>query len=299
MDNNKEKNGDLEKIKKINIDEIAKITHIDADIISDILNEKFENLLEYNVPGLVKIIEREFEVNLSEISQKFSDFKSQNKTNKKELKHVSMPSLSKKQKSNWKLWFLIAIIIVCVIVYFKIYNLFDNFKDNNVTKYSNEYIVENVENTLNNIGIDIQNIDKNETFFDINATDKNSTLNALELSILKEKNEANKTDKNITSDEIQTLQIQKVEILSNGKIWIGSIDLSTHKKSEITAKDSYEIDLTKDQLIITGHGDFKLKIGDEITNMNDKNKQRFLIKNGKIEKINEVEFKKLNNAKSW
>ena len=46
MDNNKQmKNNDLEKIRKVDIDEIRRVTHIDASIISDILDEKFENLI--------------------------------------------------------------------------------------------------------------------------------------------------------------------------------------------------------------------------------------------------------------
>lgn len=297
MDNNKQmKNNDLEKIRKVDIDEIRRVTHIDASIISDILDEKFENLLDTNVIGLIRIIERDFKVDLSELSHKFSEYKNQNKTQKNEIRTKISPTLSKNNGSNLKLWLFVAIALACAIIYFQIYKFFKVFEENNVTTYSNEEIVTNVENTLTNIGINIPNIDENITNRDINTTlDENSSLNALDLSI--SKTNTQNTDNNASTE--QNIEIQTATIELKGKVWIGTIDLQTHKKQETTATNGYDIDLNKDQLIVTGHGEFKLKVGDEISQINDKNKQRFLVKDRKIEKIDENEFKRLNNGKLW
>ncbi|MDU5326503.1 MAG: hypothetical protein E6133_08060, partial [Campylobacter ureolyticus] len=62
MDNNK--NSALEKLESIGINEIAKTTHIEVDYIRWILQKDFDSLKDTNVKAYVKILEREYEVDL-------------------------------------------------------------------------------------------------------------------------------------------------------------------------------------------------------------------------------------------
>ena len=70
---------ELKKLEKIGVREISKATHIQEEHIESILNQNYENLLDCNANGFVKILERDYGVDLSEWLEEFNKIKSETK----------------------------------------------------------------------------------------------------------------------------------------------------------------------------------------------------------------------------
>lgn len=300
-ENQKAQNLGLEKLKKIGVNEISKLTHIEVECLKSIFQSDFESLLNYNTAGMIKILQREFEVDLSSWLEDFENFKNEHqKTPRNTInKPLSQKSTREKKRINWTLWLFILAILVFVIFYFKLYenplisSKFSNEKNEVVNIFDNS-VVDKTEQTLKNIGVEVPNFDENQSneILDTNLSlielkDENQTkLNALDKSILVENLQTQK-------DENQTIKSQNFSsafITSQSKIWIGVIDLNSGEKIANETTNSFKIDTSKHLLILTGHGIFTLKNGENDQNFNEKSPVRLLVENGEISVISPEKF---------
>lgn len=321
MDNNK--NNALEKLESIGINEIAKTTHIEVDYIRWILQKDFDSLKETNVKAYIKILEREYGVDLQPWLDEFNANNIEDLTIKKETK-FNNPLKQKvaitehKKLPKFLFWLVLLVIIVWVIFNFKLYEIdkFLNFKDTKTEVYStNSTMIDETNLKLEKTGIEILNLDNKTPEFNIKEyekelnneenleeiVDENESLNALEkLTLLNE-------DENLSNDNLNNKESlsenlakdQKQGINPTEKIWIGIIDLKTGSKTTKTTDKFFEFDINKDQLILTGHGLFTLNTKEKEEKFNDKNPHRFLIKKGNVDTISYDEFLKLNKGKAW
>ena len=302
---------ELKKLEKIGVREISKATHIQEEHIESILNQNYENLLDCNVNGFVKILERDYGVDLSEWLEEFNKIKSETKTTKTTIdRQVAMPNLQNHKKTNWKIWFLLILLLVLAVIYFKFYDLIkkpiDEFLNEKKVEYSNNPIINQAEETLNKVGIEVPKFDENNSllvpsklFVGIDENDSNiSTPNALDLSIQMQ-NEANSTDENITKNEANLTLPTQITITPNYQLWLGTIDLKTGKKWDTVVSDKITLDLDKDMLVMAGHGFFDIDIGDEKQQIREKSVMRILIKDKNITFIDSAEFTRLNGGKGW
>lgn len=88
-------------------------------------------------------------------------------------------------------------------------------------------------------------------------------------------------------------------IIPKEDLWIGIIELRSGKKITKITDEPFKFDLTKEQLVLTGHGNYDLEIGDEKISSQSKSSTRFLIHNSTMKKISYSEFLKLNSGKAW
>ncbi|MBR6953227.1 MAG: hypothetical protein IKH66_05410 [Campylobacter sp.] len=302
---------ELKKLEKIGVREISKATHIQEEHIESILNQNYENLLDCNANGFVKILERDYGVDLSEWLEEFNKIKSETKTTKTTIdRQVAMPNLQNHKKTNWKIWILLILLLVLAVIYFKFYDLIkkpiNEFLNEKKVEYSNNPIINQAEETLNKVGIEVPKFDENNSllvpsklFVGIDENDSNiSTPNALDLSIQMQ-NEANSTDENITKNEANLTLPAQITITPNYQLWLGTIDLKTGKKWDTVASDKITLDLDKDMLVMAGHGFFDMDIGDEKQQIREKSVMRILIKDKNITFIDSAEFTRLNGGKGW
>lgn len=324
MDNNK--NNALEKLESIGINEIAKTTHIEVDYIRWILQKDFDSLKETNVKAYIKILEREYEVDLQPWLDEFNANNIEDLTIKKETKFNSplkqkVAITEHKKLPKFLFWLVLLVIIVWVIFNFKLYEIdkFLNFKDGKTEVYStNSTMIDETNLKLEKTGIEILNLNNKTPEFSLKETDSNNeenleevadeneSLNALEkLTLLNE--DENLSNENLSSENLidkeplneNLAKDQKQGINPTEKIWIGIIDLKTGSKTTKTTDKFFEFDLNKNQLILTGHGLFTLNTKEKEEKFNDKNPHRFLIKKGNVNTISYDEFLKLNKGKAW
>ncbi|WP_298759019.1 hypothetical protein [uncultured Campylobacter sp.] len=311
-------NSDLDKLKSMDLIEIARTTRIDAQNLEYIINKDFEKLANFNVRGYIKILEREFGLDLSDWISEFEIAKEGFVPVKKaKVEQVYGQRVSpNKSGSGWLLWLLAMVLIIGTIFYFGLYKSFGEFLgsllwEQNKTTYSDAPIVNNTQKKLENIGIDVVSHNTTDEKFalksDINAeaaADENlSSLNALDRSIRIErasaKTEENSTDENAT----QSAPAPSKDIVLNprGKMWIGIIDLKSGKKREMVINTPYVVASQGDEdlLIATGHGMFEVGKADGNVSFNEKNTQKLRVKDGNVTKISTDEFQRLNKGKKW
>ncbi|WP_297998117.1 hypothetical protein [uncultured Campylobacter sp.] len=312
------KSSDLDKLKSMDLIEIARTTRIDAQNLEYIINKDFEKLANFNVKGYIKILEREFGLDLSDWLSEFESAKASfTPVKKAKVEQVYGQRVSpNKSGSGWLLWLLAMVLIIGAIFYFGLYKSFGEFLgsllwEQNKTTYSDAPIVNNTQKKLENIGIDVVSHNATDEKFalksDANAAavaDENlSSLNALDRSIRIErasaKTEENSTDENAT----QSVPAPSKDIVLNprGKMWIGIIDLKSGKKREMVINSPYVVASQGDEelLISTGHGMFELGKADGNVTFSERNTQKFHVKDGNITKISADEFLRLNKGKKW
>ena len=313
------KNSDLDKLKSMDLIEIERTTRIDAQNLEYIINKDFEKLANFNVRGYIKILEREFGLDLSDWMSEFETAKEgfvPVKKAKVEQVYTRKMSPERGGSSSWLVWLLITVLLIAAIFYFGLYKGFNEFwssvfSEQNKTTYSDAPIVNNTQKKLENIGIDVVSHNVTEDKFaikqDMNTTpamDENlSSLNALDRSIRIErasiKTEENSTDENAT----QSKPAPSKDIVLNprGKMWIGIIDLKSGKKREMVINAPYVVASQGDEdlLIATGHGMVEVGKADGNVSFNEKNTQKLRVKDGNVTKISTDEFLRLNKGKKW
>jgi len=91
---------------------------------------------------------------------------------------------------------------------------------------------------------------------------------------------------------------EKVVILPKRRIWVGVIYLDERKRRSFLTSSPIELE-PRDQLIVTGHGFFRLKVDSKVRNYNSNRRYYFLYRDGSLTRIDEREFRKLNGGRSW
>lgn len=325
---------DVDFFDKIDIKEVARKTLINIKDLEYLKNEEFDKLSKTKGLGFIKILEREYKVDLSRKKEKFLEYlKEEGRDTTKEF-FIAPPKPPAKTFSK-----LIASILFILISVGILYILYLNFgydtSLNQATLDDNRVIKE---------AQDISGIEVNET----NITEENIVKNTQPKSNIAETNtttgvmESQRTDTSIVSDTktefSEDIQNEKeivakpkeetlkeslpsqeqisnesvdtnestsadlkytLTIVPKNRIWVGVIDLKNYKRKSYLKDTNITIYASVPCLIATGHGRFKLYSKGEILDFNTKSPIRFLVKEGNLTQINKEEFIKLNRGKYW
>ncbi|MCI6989549.1 MAG: hypothetical protein MR902_08375 [Campylobacter sp.] len=316
MAEEKKVNG-INRLLEIGYDEILAKTHIEIEYVNALLNRDFDKLKGKNVRAFIKILEREYSVDLGELLDEYNIYAGDLEDDKKSLMsslNSPLPDISHyEKKSAWYIWVIILVIAIWAVFYFRLYEITDKFPnlfgDKNITSVSsNATVIKNVETILEGVGVEIPKFDENNTIISYDEDKTNSELyselnasatNALDKVIMLE----NIGDKNSSLDNNKSLgltpQEPKFSIIPKANLWLGMIDMKTGKKSTLTTDKPIEIDLNSETLILTGHGLIDTNSSGEISEFKNRNPLRFHIKDGAINEISYDEFLKLNHGKAW
>lgn len=315
----------IKTLKEIGLKEVARKTHIELRYLEAIVEKDFQSLCKKNVKGYVKILSREYDIDFENWMKEYEDFRLTNTnqdTTQTPFVSPKIPAYRQKDKSSSGFFSIFLILIVVFLAWF-----FDAAKyitmipellkdENRSVTYSDAKVVEEVEkniieqNTTNVFDLNSLNLDSNDTNLDTNVSLSQNNLNdsadSLDKNLTtKDANTSSNFDLNKTSFEeivsknTVSQELQKVIIKPKTSIWIGIINLENGAKNTVTTNKDYEIDMTKSQLILTGHGNFNININGKNKPSNTQNATRFLVKDGEIKQISADEFVNLNKGKAW
>ncbi len=244
-----------EFFEKFSIEEINKRTRISPISLRYIKNKEFEKIQRVKFLGFIKIIEKEFKIDLSELVEEY------NKTTNSTITHTATEKTTpeKTKKHNTFFLFILAVILFLLGAYL-LFNKYNSAKSPSIIELNKTAILEG--NDTN------QSVQYRE---DINTTPENNFT------------ETNKTNlQNIQTENIKKNIPQNIEIIPNQKVWFRALNLENNKTVEYLTSNTKILNGTN-WYIKFGHGNITINYGNQTITPDTKKIVRILFQNGKVE----------------
>ncbi|EAI1056348.1 hypothetical protein GFU71_07370 [Campylobacter coli] len=314
------------KIEDLDLKEMAARTKIELDFLKALAKKDFATLNRFNVHGFIKILSREYELDFTDFNEEFETYLNENNLNDTTTKpKMITPKLDAYTQKSTSFASFVVIILILALIGFGIY-YFDYIKsffqdEQNNSSATVVDIIGQAQSNLKALGNNVVVIDNQaeENNTEANLTQVQETTQELDLNKTKEEiklistveNNTSVKEENLsTNDSLAKIDQEDTQVLkplnkeahfkTSGKIWVGLIDLSNHRKTSLVKENDFNLSLEVNRLVLTGAA--ALSVFDE----NGKeqkfpagNSKRFLIKDGKITSISATEFMKLNKGKEW
>ena len=317
----------IEKLKKIGLHEINAKTKIATKRLDDIFECRFDDIDRIRVKGFLYILQREYNIDMSEWLEKYDEYYREKEELNKENKdveskpdnvNISFIDTTVENKTYKKLLIVFIVLLSLFILYF-IYN--NSSSDDKQTNEVDKYEI----NTNANIASPDSTIEpkEEEIIISSNATmtneeeiiiSSNATMTNEEGSdisdIIEEQSQSNNKDDNIESIDNNSLidlsnntdiiGVEEVIITPKSPLWVGIIDLQTYKKKQVSISDAFNIKLDDSKIIRTGHGYFDIKSPNLSKKYIGGNSKYFIYtrENG-FEEITKEEFVEFNRGQEW
>jgi cytoskeletal protein RodZ len=301
----------IKRLEEIGLKRVSEETHIEQKYIKYMVDGNFDKLNRINTLGFVKILSREYNINLDNWVAAFEEYWQQNRIvdNDEEIFIVAQG-----EKKSKKIYIVMLLMVFLAIVFFMFSIFGQNFtsKEQPVSFTENTTIIEEVNNSLEELEKDVQIPEelKTETVVaempNDQSTQEINQEEPKELStVTLEANVTVQDDNPIDTVETPQTEIQS-ETFSNeavihpkNELWIGVIYLDTFSRRSFLGEGNFSIDLSRDQIITTGHGSFSLKAEQGDLDFSRQSPIRFEVSQGNIKEISWSRFKELNKGNSW
>jgi hypothetical protein len=306
--------GDFEKLKDIGVEAIYQRTYIAHQNIEFILDKDFAKLNnKFKATGFITMLEKEFGLDLSDFKKEAEKF-----FDHKESEKQKVMASEKEPKEIDKRFIIYPVAIVSILLVLSLI-MGDSSSDVEETQ---TIVKENIQATNNppEVAIDkpVENAPIQE---DIKAvagqTTPSVTVPEQKQEEIKQEikpepktevvvEQKPKVEQPIVKEEpkveapkIPATSLPKIKITPAAQIWVGVIYLDDYSKKDYLSTKTFELDNTRDQLILTGHGRLTINVGDKEQVHTDENRLRFLYQNGEFKMINMEIFREMNNGKNW
>ena len=321
---------DIEKLQQMDPEEIYKRTYIAPKMIQALLEEDFKRIgNKSKALGFVKILERELGLELGELRQKIIDYYENGKN------HSFKPKGNKESQAGQSaLWGYLLIVGLIVVVggvagyvyvhrlYPDIFHLGGSLAQNSSSSSSfttsssvrvAESSIQNSSFSSSSSSLALALASKSSEVNPSDQSEENQSVKSplfheeakeqeADLAPQIEQNQKVKlaqSDQSDQNEEPAAPAFPKITIVPRGKLWIGIIYLENRKRESRIISAPFELNTSKDQLIVTGHGKLNIDIDGKITKYNDRHKLRFLYRAGELEPIDAATFKQYNKGKTW
>ena len=289
---------DINMLEELGLQEVSRKTHIEVKHLQWMVGKKFDKLNRINTLGFVKILSREYRLDLSEWVEEFEAYWQENR---RETPHVERMYISSARHSSKRRWPWVLVLLLAIVVgagwyfdamkYMEIPNLTE--PEQNVSHvYTTTPIVEEARENLETLVLQEENQTVVEEPIIVHEEDNASMDNnstALEEPI--------KTS--MMGDPMQGSEKSAYFIQPGAKIWVGIIYLDTMKRDSFLTEGNIVFDMKQEQIVTTGHGKFDLIKGETKESFNSEFPKRFHIKDNQIMPISYQEFIDLNKGKPW
>ena len=172
------KNDGIEKLLKIGTKEISKKTFIHKEELENFLNGNFKTINQTKAHGFIQILQREFNVDLSDLKEKYNTYMHENTKPKKSAQPLIVEEIENEKSK--KRWFSILFILlgIALVVYLLNKNKLLNFEQINKVEIATTPISTEIKDAQNNLEL----LNKNQSVSIVEKTinnvakDKNTTL---------------------------------------------------------------------------------------------------------------------------
>ncbi len=313
--------------------------------ISDIdlerfLNKDFTNINKTRALGFMQILEREYDVDLSDLRAEYLSHESTHKPKQPETLFTETPIADEKEWQKY-LPYLAAVLAVLGLAFYL-------FRPSVESVQTPEPLVKQLEENKSAITQAQKNIEKLEANKSLAVADTipdkelNSSISSISinddldldkvvLQMMKERNisasEYNLTiDGNDSAKTVKEIEVNQTKIVKNKsvvipevkkepkkkkitrgelyikpsqKAWVGIIYLDDFTKKDFLIRTKLPLDASRDQLIVIGHGKFKIYNKSYSVKFRGRGPVRFIYRDGELMEISKKEFKRTSAGVAW
>lgn len=262
----------LEKLREIGAHKIFEQTHIARKFVEDILKGNFSTMNRVQFAGFISILEREYNVDLHELTEEYNTQFNSEHFNEKEPFIVSIQENTQK-KTGTKMYVAAALILAGVALAF--YNL-TGVPEREKPLVQTPVELPEPEEELNNTTIE----------------EARSHLGQLD-------QEEEVVETATVEVTLEPLHLGKFEVIPRSNLWIGIIDLDTFKRTQKLGSEPFELAADKEWLLVMGHGYVNFSVNGEEQSFKEEKKVWFSYENGVLRQLSRSEFKEKNRGKAW
>lgn len=302
----------IKKLKEIGLQKISLATHIEEKYLKYMIECNYEKLSRINTLGFIKIISREYNLDLSDWLADFETYWLENRSQDTQSEKLFIFVKEEKESSKKLKFILLAVTIALLAIVFSIFkddiNL-QNFQNTQAVNYEPNSIVLETQKSLEEINQSVENLTNNFGYNEIaQLPDANLTQQAIAIQesiqaddkMIEQNALEQNTSEVIIPDSNASLTLPKQLTLSPKiNLWLGIVYLDDQSRKSYIGKSDVILDLSRDQIITTGHGSFVLSGIDYEKDFSIQAPVRFLVKDGNLAQITGDEFKELNGGKVW
>lgn len=273
--------------QNVNYEQIALKTHISVENVEYLFNKEFDKLNKIKVNSFIAIIQRETELDLTELKEEANAYYS---TSKQTPSILDNEYKEKTQQEHAKKYVLSIVIIVVlfsiVLVLFTLFRPHNSVEENIEPQETNEIVIVPLEKE-NQVKEEIQEILENKE----NIQEEIIPLEAIQNDIEQNNQDQTLEEKDQTSESIEKNIIKSIKVVSQEKVWAGIKYLDDMSYEETTANE-ITLDPNRDFVVIFGHNRVEIQTHNGTFDFsNDPKKRRISYIDGNAEIIT---MKKLN-----
>jgi len=252
----------FEHLKRLGAQKVHETTHISKHNIELILDKSFSELKKIQFMGFISILEREYSIDLSELKAEYEAWHINKHENTAAQPKLSVDSSGKKTVDKRLVGVLAA--AAAVLIFFAL-------KDGSQPEAA-------LPSDLNS-----------------------DIVEEARMMMEQEENLSLVTEETATAEDVEPVLAiaQRLTIAPKMNLWIGMIDLSTFKRSQKLTDQPFDLDPEKEWLMILGHGQVKVEMGEKEFDLADKRRVRLYYKAGSVRQVSQEEFLVMNRGSDW
>ena len=93
--------------------------------------------------------------------------------------------------------------------------------------------------------------------------------------------------------------IPKLTIMPNSALWVGVVDLTNDKSTQLNLNNTYDIDLDRRYIFVFGHSDFESLVDNQTFQHRTQNFVRFYYDGTSLKEINYATYRRLHPQDNW
>jgi hypothetical protein len=262
--------GGFEDLKALDENKVYEETRVSQTVFSSIINKNFKDLKPVQAKGLIKVLEKAYNLDLSPWLSEYETFLAGITPKAPALEKLAAQSHSENKKSFPKSWIIAPIVILLVLLFFY------SFKDNAINEIQ--------ETNL--------------------STEANETNITALLNVPIEVNSTNQAEPIIVDSNISTITNGTpiaFEVIPRHKLWLGIYYIDDDNKSDFRddVNETTKLNPARSQILVMGPAFVSVKLGDSLIDSNNDGVVRYLYdaKERKIKYITKQEFETLRPPK--
>jgi len=306
-----------ELIDTYGLKDIHTRTRISNDSLLNLLNEDYASMSKTNALGFIKILEREYGVELSELRQSVVESIEDENYIPKDLVLTERRYGSKKKIASSVVLFLLLFAGLVYVVYLINAQNADSHSDvihmqeslpiieNEALEFvkqepqSKEVATDDfneVDENRKDEGITkSEDVAANEVQTDENVIEKGASEEVVELEVEQvAKEDGLEAEQTKEAKVLERVAVDEVVIIPNQKLWLGYINLDTNERVQKNNANKTRI-VSNNTIIITGHG--RMQVAQKQYNSGDRLYFHFI--DGELRRLSESAFRELNGGRIW